>query len=330
MTSCVQVNSDSPSLVMVTRLDASKRVNMMRMAVITPSYEPDFGLCEDLNRSVLENSPETVHHHIIVPRRDLELFARLAGPRTHIRCEAEFLPSSFVPVSSKFTVNLRRPFPPVRGWILQQVLKLAAAAAFHDDAVVVVDSDIEFIRPFCPETFVRQGVVRFYRKPDADDERLPRHLVWHRVASKLLGLPPPEPPPYPNYVSSLVTWDPAIVRRMLSHVSHIAGRPWPTVIGAQLHFSEWTLYGVYVDHVIGAPANSFCSDHSLCHAHWDWVPLNVEDAAKFLSGAQDADIAAMIPSKSRTPLAVRRAAFADFRAAQAAQRGVPLNSALDR
>ena len=26
------------------------------------------------------------------------------------------------------------------------------------------------------------------------------------------------------------------------------------LIGAQLHFSEWTLYGVYVDHVIGAPA----------------------------------------------------------------------------
>ena len=131
---------------------------MTRLAVITPSYEPDFGLCEGLSRSVLENSPETVHHHIIVPRRDLELFARLAGPRTHIRCEADFLPSSFVPVPfSKFTVNLRRPFPPVRGWILQQVLKLAAVAAFHDDAVVLVDSDIEFIRPFTPETFVRQG-----------------------------------------------------------------------------------------------------------------------------------------------------------------------------
>ena len=76
----------------------------------------------------------------LVPRRDLELFARLAGPRTHIRCEADFLPSSFVPVPfSKFTVNIRRPFPPVRGWILQQVLKLAATAAFHDDAVVLVD-----------------------------------------------------------------------------------------------------------------------------------------------------------------------------------------------
>ena len=172
---------------------------------------------------------------------------------------------------------------------------------------------------------MRQGVVRFYRKPNADDERLPRHMVWHRVARALLGLPPAGPPPYPNYVSSLLACDPAIVRRMLSHISHITGRPWPTVVAAQLHFSEWTLYGVYVDHLIGAPADSFCSDHSLCHEYWPDVPLNVEDATKFLSGVQIADVAVMISAKSRTPLAVRRAAFAGHRASQAAQRlsGIP-------
>ena len=287
---------------------------MTRLAVITPSYEPDFGLCEDLSRSVLENSPETVHHHIIVPRRDLDLFGRLAGPRTHIRSAADFLPSSFVPMPfGKYTVNFQRPFPPVRGWILQQVVKLAAAAASRDDAIVLADSDVEFIRPFTPETFVRQGVVRFYREPNAVDERLSRHMVWHQVARTLLGLPPPGPPPYPNYVSCLLAADPAIVRQMLSHISHITGRPWPTAIGAQLHFSEWTLYGVYVDHIIGDPAASFCSDDSLCHGYWDEVPLNVQDAAKFLSGVQFGDVAAMISAKSRTPLAVRRAAFASRR-----------------
>jgi hypothetical protein len=55
---------------------------MVRTAVITKTFAPDFDLCASLNRSVLENSSDTIHHHIIAPRSDLKLFARLAGPRT--------------------------------------------------------------------------------------------------------------------------------------------------------------------------------------------------------------------------------------------------------
>src|SRR5215475_8193140 len=107
---------------------------MTRLAVTTISYAPDFEMCVNLNRSVLENSPDTVQHHIIVPKSDLKLFGRLAGPRTHVRCEADFLPRTFIPVPfSKFTLNLGRPFPPVRGWILQQIVKLAAVTAAADD-----------------------------------------------------------------------------------------------------------------------------------------------------------------------------------------------------
>ena len=225
---------------------------MGRMAVITPTFAPDFDLCVDLNRSVLAQSPESVHHHLIVPRADLELFGQLAGRRTHIRCEADLLPRSFVRVPrSKFTINLGRPFTPVRGWILQQVIKLAAVSAFQDDVVLLADSDIEFVRPFTTETFVQNGVVRLYRKPDEISGRLalPRHVMWHQAARALLGLPP-APPPYTDYVSSMLAWNPAIVRRMLARVEAVSGRPWTTAISAQLHFSEWTLYGVFVDHVL--------------------------------------------------------------------------------
>src|SRR5262249_40570559 len=162
-----------------------------RMAVITPSYEPDFELCVDLNRSVLEYASKSVDHHLIVPHKDLRLFSRLASSRTHIHCEADFLPRSFVHLPfTKFTLNLHRPFPPVGGGIVQQVIKLAATAAIQDDVTLLVDSDIEFIRPFEPATFVRDGVVRFYRLPQGVDERLPRHMIWHDAARTLLGLPP--------------------------------------------------------------------------------------------------------------------------------------------
>jgi Family of unknown function (DUF6492) len=290
------------------------------MAVITPSFASDFELCADLHHSVLEYSPESVHHHIFVPRSDLKLFGQLAGPRTHIRCESELLPASFVRIPfSKFTANLSRPFPPVRGWILQQVIKLAAVAQSEDDVVLLVDSDIEFLRPFSAETFVRNGVVRFYSKPKEVDERLPRHMIWHRVARLLLGLSPAKPP-YNDYVSSLLAWDPMLVRRMLERVSATTGRPWTTAIARQLHFSEWTLYGVFVNEVVGASATSFASDNPLCHTYWDETPLNREGAIGFLAGAQTSDVAAMISAKSRTPLAVRRAAFADYRGARSTDR----------
>ena len=116
------------------------RSAVRRMSVITPSFAPDFELCVELHRSILDNSADSVHHHIIVPRSDIKLFGRLAGQRTHILCEADFLPRSFVHLpGSNFTFNLRRLFPPVRGWILQQIVKLAAVAASDSDVVVVVE-----------------------------------------------------------------------------------------------------------------------------------------------------------------------------------------------
>jgi hypothetical protein len=282
---------------------------MTRLAVLTPSYAPDFELCADLHRSVLAHSPESVQHHLVVPRRDLSLFAELSGPRTHIHCESDFLPRSFVPLPRvNFSVNVRRPFPPVRGWIRQQILKLAAASQLDCDVVLLVDSDIEFIRPFDQDTYLRDGVVRFYRKPGEVDERLPRHVIWHQVARQLLGLPAGAPP-YPDYVSSLLAWDPAILRQLLARVEQVTHRPWQTAVGSQLHFSEWTLYGVFVDEVLGEPANSFASEHTRCHSYWDETPLDAEGIGGFLAGIQPDDIAVMISAKSRTPLEARRTAL---------------------
>jgi hypothetical protein len=292
---------------------------MTRMAIVTKSFAPDFELCVDLHRSVLRCLPESVHHNIIVPRQDQRLFSQLAGPRTHIRPESDFLPRSFVPVPrTNMMVNLRRPLPPARGWILQQIVKLAAVAASEEDVVLVADSDVEFVRPFEAGELVESGVVRFYRKPQAVDEHLPRHVIWHQVARRLLGLPKAEPP-YTDYISAMLACDPAIVRRMLDRITAVTGRPWATAIARQVHFSEWTLYGVFVDDVLGAPANSHASGDPLCHAHWGTTPLTQAGAREFLRGLQPTDIAAMISAKSRTPVEVKRAAFAQYRASRTSQ-----------
>ena len=293
---------------------------MVRLAVITKSFAPDFELCAALNRSVLDNSPGTVEHRIVVPRPDLELFSRLAGSRTRICCEADLLPRLFVRFPFvNLTINLARPFPPVRGWIQQQVVKLAAIAGSEEDMVLVADSDAEFIRPFTAEMFVRDGSVRFFRNPDQIDNRLPRHMTWHRVARTLLGLPQAEPP-YPDYIASPLAWDPKIVRQMLAHVAATTMQPWPTAIAGQLDFSECVLYGVFVDGVVGAPANSFASVDSLCLVYWEQTPLNQDSAVEFVRSVRPTDVAAVIQSKSLTPMAVRKKTFDALRAALRAER----------
>jgi hypothetical protein len=289
---------------------------MTRLAVLTPSIAADYELCADLNRSVLAQSAGTVEHHIVVPGRDMALFERLRGPRTIVRRETDFLPRSFVPVPrTKYTLNVRRPYPPLRGWILQQIIKLAAAAEIPADVVVMADSDITFCRPLGAETFVRDGVVRLFREPGGVHDGMPRHVQWHHAARTLLGLPGGQPP-FTDYVSSMLAWDPAVVRAMLARVTEVTGRPWADAIGAHLHFSEWTLYGVFVDRVLGAPANSFASDDPLCHTYWLEDPLDEVGLAAFLAGIEPEDIAVMVSAKSRTPLALRRAAMAGLGAPQ--------------
>ena len=153
----------------------------------------------------------------------MQVFRPLSNQRTRIRCEAECLPASFVRMPfGKLTVNLTHPFPPIRGWILQQLIKLAVAAQSTDDVIILVDSDIEFLRPTGIEAFARDGIVRFYRLPKAIDAQLPRHRTWHRVARDLLGLEQIALP-FTDYISSLIAWDPEIVRQMLARVSSITG-----------------------------------------------------------------------------------------------------------
>jgi hypothetical protein len=200
----------------------------------------------------------------------------------------------------------------VRGWILQQVLKLAATAMSDADVVLLVDSDIEFVRPFTADTFMRDGVVRFYRKPHEVDERLPRHVLWHRAAGRLLGLAPAALP-MPDYVSSLVAWDPSLVRSMLERITQVTGQPWTDAVAAQLHFSEWTLYGVFVDALRAEKASTNASESSLCHAWWGTVPLDEQTLPDFVTTFSSDDVACMISAKSHTSSEIRRAALAALR-----------------
>jgi Family of unknown function (DUF6492) len=288
--------------------DPSRTRVETQMVVVTPTYAPDLDLFSDLHESVLRCFPADVRHLAIVNDSDLELFRRFEGPRCVVLGVSDVLPRSIraLPVG-KLWVNFRRPMPPLRGWIVQQLVKLAAAVRVQERVVVMADSDLVFIRPVTVETFAPGGRVRLYKKDDGIDDSLPRHLRWHAVAHELLGLPPTPAPPLPDYVSSLNIWDREVTRKMLRRIEHVTGKRWLEAVGSEIHFSEWTLYGLFADELERARSVTISAD-SLCHSYWDPVPLTAEEAAAWLSALGANDVAYMISAKSNTPLSVRRAA----------------------
>jgi hypothetical protein len=294
--------------------NSGRPAEMSSLAVLTPSYSPDFELCRGLNRSVLEWTPADVRHHVIVPRRDLELFGSLRSARTEVWSVEQLLPRRMTGVPKlNAWLNLRRPYPPVRGWVMQQVVKLRAAAEIAADVLLLVDSDVVFVRPVTVDTFRTDGRIRFYRKDDAVDGGLPRHMIWHDVARRLLALPPAGPPPLPDYVSAFNAWDRRIVLAMLDRVELATGRPWLDAVASQLHVSEFILYGVFVDCVLGQSANVVPADSMLCHSYWNPTPLDRAELDGFVAGVSPDDVAVMISAKSGTPADVRHEALSRVR-----------------
>jgi hypothetical protein len=283
---------------------------MSELAVLTPCFRGDAALFPDLHRSVLQFTPGDTVHHVFVPSRDKHLFTQYEGPRCRVWSRSEMLPPYyFRPPFTDVYVNVRRPWPPLRGWVMQQTVKIAAAAQLDADVVLIIDSDAVLVRPTSAKRFVADGRLCLYRAENAITADMQRHVIWHRVARELLGLPPAPPPPLPDYVTPLNFWDPVIVRAMQQRITEVTGMNWMDAFNARLHISEFILYGVFVDEVLGASGDRPPGDASICHNNWKRSPLTHEEAIAFAERLPREAIAMMISAKSNTPLEVRRAAI---------------------
>lgn len=299
----------------------------MSLAVVTPTHRNDLQIFSDLHQSVLLHTEECVKHYVIVPEADAELFAKMAGPRCIVVPEESqysahyrsmravnhiLRPLPCIPSHARIAaINVRRPFIPIRGWVMQQALKIDLSRQLDVDTILLIDSDVELVRPVDELMLRRSGRAMLYRRPGAVDSCLPRHMQWHAVARRLLGLPPARFPA-PDYVTSFCVWEPRVIRAMIARIEQVTGRSWMDAVTGQRTFSEWTLYGVFAEEVMKYEKEAL-TESSLCHSYWGTVPLTIESAAEFLSRVNADDVAILIQSKTQTPRSVRRAAIADFR-----------------
>ncbi|KAA9135531.1 DUF6492 family protein [Microbacterium caowuchunii] len=280
---------------------------MPTLEIITPSYRPDRELCGDLARSVRRFAPEGTRHTIIVPPSDLAHFRPLEHEGATIVTTRDVMPRGFfrLPIANVW-LSAGAPLPPVRGWIAQQIVKLQAAAQSTADAVLVADSDVEFVRPFSLADYLIDGRIPLYRLEGAVSAHLPLHMRWDDVSRRLLGLPPEHSPRRADYICWPCLWDPDVVRATLDQVERVTGDRWAVAVGRELHFSEMVLYGVYAEqHVASEERMPFTADMR-CPSFSDERALDETALADFIRTVRAADVAVMISAKSGTDLDLRR------------------------
>ncbi len=298
----------------------------LRVGLLTCSFAGDFPLCRTLARSVARFAGPDVLHRIVVPRRDLALFHGLAGPRTEIVAQEALLPRAFLNLPRppgmirRAIPALRRelyltPVGLVRGWIMQQIVKFAAAAAMPTDIVVHADSDTCLIRPLDAAALRPGGRIRLYAVPGAG--QLETHLPWHAAAAELLGLPPRD---YfgADYIGSLITWNPTSVRALLETVETVAGTSWAWALARRWQFSEYILYGAYTGRSGLCPVPHAPDPRSLCHSSWGHDVHTAEGVARFVAALEPHHLGADVQSTEGLGDAAREAIFAALEARVAA------------
>jgi hypothetical protein len=269
---------------------------MSQFALVTCSYAPDYERCRLLVQSVSTFAKTPLIHYLIVDQRDYGLFSTLAGPRTKVLTVESFLPWWLrrVPGVKRGWWSFKTW--PVRNWIVQQLGKIAFARQATEPIIVFADSDVTFIRPFSLDAFCQPNGVRLFRVPTYDGDN---HQRWCQMAHRLLGVSGyQDKNSCPNYIGNLIVWRQANVVAMCDRIEQISGKSWQETLAATATFSEYFLYGVFVDKVLGETAHHFPDWSPLCHEYWEPEMLTDSQLAEFWAKVQPDNIAVMISAKA--------------------------------
>lgn len=283
-------------------------------AIITPSYAPDFERCSLLCRSIDTFVTGSWHHYIIVSTSDLEQFSVLASPRRSIVLKETILPSglhymprltrlaNFLVRFIKFSLWFSWSTGFMVGWQVQQIIKIEMARSVEEIGVLCCDSDVFFVRPCNLNSLIRNSRFRFYKSEmQFERDQLPfRRFITS--SAQLLGL---KGNPFPSswYVDNVTVLHRPTIEKMCAHITALAGRDWKLALARWYNLSEYTLYGLFVDHVL--------KDRSLFDMTHDsltktiWYKTDMDDAAltQFCSKLSDTEVTVGVQSFAGVDLA---------------------------
>ena len=270
-------------------------------------------LCESVDRHV----SSFLRHYLLVPDSDFAIFSRFEGERRSVVPASRLLPGWLRPLP-KIVQRKRRQYwwsfrtRPVSGWHVQQVLKIAGTMALPHQRYCILDSDIVFFRDFDLSGLAGPNSVPLLRMPDRLTLNQTRHARWVETAHQLLGLPTPRFPAS-DFIGHIIFWDRQVVRAMVARIEEVTGRDWIEALCRIREFSEYMLYGYFVQNDAEFSGMHTPSSRTRCVSYWDHLKLDHSGLNRLLGGAAEKDVAFSAASFSGTPVEMIRAAIEETR-----------------
>lgn len=292
--------------------DQFKRAKMSPVALLTPTYGRDLHLCTLLCESVDRHIDPRSKHYLLVPDCDMPLFAHLASERRIVMPASALLPKWLRPLPRIVQRNHRQYWwsfraRPASGWHVQQILKIAATITLPFERYCILDSDIVFFRDFDLSVFESPNPIPFLKLPGAVTPDQERHPRWVENSHQLLGLPQATFPA-PDFIGHIMFWDRDTTRAMVSRIEQVTGMDWVTALCRERGFSEYMLYGYFVENDAAAARVHAPCRKTQCVSYWEDEKLSDADLRELLRNAVETDVAFSVTSFSGTPVATIRAA----------------------
>lgn len=260
---------------------------MSGFAIVTPTYRNDFKLAQRLCASIDRHVDPAIVHHVVVPKRDAALFAALANDRRQIVLkDAVLRPSGFrrLPLPDRIAIPFARPRPireqwldhrfrRVSGWIVQQLVKLACTDYVHAENIMLIDSDVVLIRRFDPGDWLRDGSLPLQKLAEPVD--LPTHRAWRARAGQIMGLDPAAIAP-DSYIGSINFWKRSNLLKLKAFIETRHRRNWLRILAEDQNLSEYILYGLFCEHVLGQDSGQYATDLKICRTLWNDSPSSID------------------------------------------------------
>jgi Family of unknown function (DUF6492) len=300
---------------------ARETCEMNPVALLTPTYGRDLELCTLLCESVDRHVIAFSKHYLLVPDCDLPLFAHLASERRIVIPASAYLPDWLRPLP-RIIQRKRRQFwwslraKPVSGWHVQQFLKIAATISLPHQRYCILDSDVVFFRDFDLSRFEYPNPIPLLTMENAVIADQPRHSRWVETSHQLLGYPTPTLPAS-DFIGHIIFWDQQTTRALTSRIESVTGLDWIDALCKTREFSEYMLYGYFVQNDPAFSAVHRAVPTTPCVSYWEQPTLSKGELNQLLESANRHDVAFSIASFSGTPVETIRAAIAESDAIRA-------------